>query len=93
MEPHEPSAKCKEIFATLSDYLDLDLAPETCEEIERHLAGCPPCVEFTESLRRTVELCRRYRPKELPRPLGEQARAELMQAFEKALAARRTRNT
>ena len=92
MEQHEHSAKCKEIFAMLSDYLNLELAPGTCEEIERHLASCPPCVEFTESLRRTVELCRRYRPEELPPPLGERARAALMETYEKMLAARRTRH-
>ena len=92
MEPHEHSAKCKEIFAMLSDYLNLELAPETCEEIERHLAGCPPCVEFTQSLRRTVELCRRFRPDELQPSLGDRARAELMDTYEKMLAARRTRD-
>ena len=90
MEPHEHSAKCKEIFAMLSDYLNLELPPETCKEIEKHLAGCPPCFEFTESLRRTVELCRRYRPDELPPPLGERARAELMETYESMLAGRRT---
>jgi len=85
---HEDSESCKEVFALLSDYLNLELPPDACRDIERHLAGCPPCIEFAESLRKTVELCRQYRPAELPGPLGEQAREKLQRAYEKMLAAR-----
>lgn len=76
------------MFALLSDYLDLELPPEACREIEEHLAGCSPCVEFAESLRKTIEVCHRYRPSELPSPLGEQARQELLAAYQKMLSAR-----
>ena len=82
------SAECKEIFTLLSDYLNLELPPESCREIETHLAGCAPCVEFVESLRKTIELCRRYRPAELPSPLGESAREELLAAYQKMVASR-----
>lgn len=88
MEPHQHSEQCQEIFALLSDYLNVELPPEACQEIETHLAGCPPCVEFVESLRTTIELCRRYRPAELPSPLAENARQELLAAYQKMLAAR-----
>ena len=33
--------------------------------------GFPPCIEFADSLRKTVELCRLDQPSELPEPLGE----------------------
>jgi len=72
----------------LSDYLDLELPPEACHEIEAHIAGCPPCIEFAESLRKTVDLCRRYQPAELPRPMGQEAKAQLLDAYKKMLAAR-----
>jgi len=88
VKSHEHSEKCKEIFALLSDYLNLELPAEACQEIETHLSGCPPCVEFVESLRKTVELCRRYRPSELPAPLSQSAREELVAAYQKMLAAR-----
>jgi RNA polymerase sigma-70 factor (ECF subfamily) len=78
------------VFALLSDYLDLELPADACAEVEAHLADCPPCVEFAESLRKTVELCRNYQPDELPAPLGEQARDELLEAYQKMLAGRRT---
>ncbi len=90
MEPHQHSEQCQEIFALLSDYLDLDLPPEACQEIENHLAACSPCVDFAESLRKTIELCRRYRAAELPSPLGESAREELLAAYQKMLAARKS---
>jgi anti-sigma factor RsiW len=88
LEPHQHSEQCREIFALLSDYLNVELPPEACREIETHLAGCPPCVEFVESLRKTIDLCRRYRPSELPLPLGQSAREELLAAYQKMLAAR-----
>jgi len=59
----------------LSGYLDLELPAETCAEVEAHLADCPPCIEFAESLRKTVEICRRYQPAELPTPLGDKPAA------------------
>jgi len=80
---------CEEVFALLSDYLNLELPPEACAEIESHMAGCDPCVEFAESLRKTVELCRRYQPAEMPAPLTGQARAELEAAWQRVLAARK----
>ena len=74
---------CKEIFTLLSEYLNLELPPDACKQIETHLAGCAPCIEFTESLRKTVELCRQYQPSEFPAPLGERAREELLAAYKK----------
>lgn len=85
---HNPES-CKEVFELLSQYLDLELPPEACREIESHLAGCPPCVEFAESLRRTVALCHEYEPGVMPGALSQSARGELQRAWEKMLAARR----
>src|SRR5579864_7913313 len=81
--------KCKEVFSLLSEYLNLELPPGACQEIEAHLAGCPPCIEFAESLRKTVELCRRYQPTELPEPLGNDARKQLLEAYQTMLGARK----
>lgn len=90
MQKHVHNEKCRELFAMLSDYLNLELPPEACEEMEAHLAGCSPCVEFAESLRRTVDLCHSYKPEEIPDPIGEQARSELLDAWQKMLAARKS---
>ena len=88
MEPHRHDENCREVFALLSQYLDVELPVETCEQIRHHIAGCAPCIEFTESLRKTVDLCRKYKPAELPGPIGHEARAELLNAWLRMVAAR-----
>lgn len=88
MKVHEPSEQCKEVFAALSEYLDMELSPSSCEELEAHLKGCPPCIEFVESLRKSIDFCRSYSPTERPKPLSEDARHELQEAYKKMLLAR-----
>jgi len=85
MTPPEHTGECKEIFALLSDYLNLDLPPDACRMIDSHLAGCPPCIEFVESLRKTIALCHGYRPGELPGPIAGEARQKLLEAYRTAL--------
>ncbi len=89
MDSDERTEKCKEVFSLLSQYLDMELPADACQEIEAHIAGCPPCVEFAESLRKTVELCRRYQPAEIPEPLGKGARDELLRAYQNMLHSRK----
>lgn len=86
MEQHQHNEKCREVFALLSDYLNVELPPQACQEIAAHIAGCPPCIEFAESLRKTVQLCRLYQPAELPEPIGQEARAQLLEAYRRMLA-------
>lgn len=85
---HRHDSECKRIFALLSEYLDAELPAESCDQIEAHLNDCPPCLEFLESLRRTIELCRSFRPGELPGPLSESVRRELRERYQQALRAR-----
>jgi anti-sigma factor (TIGR02949 family) len=80
-ETGKPFQDCKELFALLSEYLDEELPPDTCEQIRSHIAGCPPCVEFVNSLRRSVDLLHGFRTGEAPGPLPEAARDELRRAF------------
>jgi anti-sigma factor RsiW len=40
----------------LSDFIDGDLAPELCAELERHMADCHRCQIVVDTLRRTVSL-------------------------------------
>jgi len=86
MEQHQHNNRCKEVFALLSDYLNLELPPQACQHIAAHIAGCPPCIEFAESLRKTVDLCKQYQPAELPAPLGQEAKAQLLEAYRRMLA-------
>jgi|GEM_PF-480515 RNA polymerase sigma-70 factor (ECF subfamily) len=73
--------RCKRIFALLSDYLDGELPVRDCRELERHLEGCKPCIVFLESLKTTVEACRRYGQNEkrnLSPPMPPELRARLL---------------
>lgn len=80
---------CQELFALLSEYLDQELPPATCEEIRTHIAGCPPCIEFVNSLKRSVELLHGYESAEKPGALPETCREDLRAAYHRMLAARR----
>lgn len=78
------AAECRELFARLSAYLDGELSAQERRQIEEHLCGCPPCVEFIESLRRTVDLCHGFEPEgELP-PVGPELKQKLLAAFRAA---------
>ncbi len=85
---HDPE-RCKEIFALLSEYLDLELPPEACAQIESHMADCAPCIEFAESLKTTIALCRQHQPGVMPQPLSENAKAKLQAAWQQVLASRK----
>ena len=63
-----PDRRCKHIFAMLSDYLNAELPVKKCREVERHLKGCDPCIAYLESLKNTVEACRRYQVRKIPAP-------------------------
>jgi len=80
---------CTHIFELLSEYLDGELEPANCEQLESHLRGCPECIEFVQSLRRSRELCHQFgncRPPAAPAP---EAMASLRRAYEKMLARKR----
>src|SRR5712692_804241 len=82
------SAACREVFALLSEYLEAELPADVRKQIESHLSGCGPCIDFAESLRHTIELCREYGVSDLPEALSEQARRQLRDAYQKMLASR-----
>jgi len=47
---------CKNLLASLSDYVDGSLGENLCIEIERHMAGCENCRVVVDSLRKTIYL-------------------------------------
>jgi hypothetical protein len=56
MDSTHNSLDCKEVFALLSEYLDAEPPPDLCDRVTAHIQGCDPCVEFVESLRKTIAL-------------------------------------
>lgn len=60
-------AKCLEMFARLSEYIDNELDEITCRDIERHLSHCPPCQVCLSTLKQTVALCKNMEKQSIPR--------------------------
>lgn len=82
--------QCTDIQAKLSDYLDRDLTPASCAELEVHLSQCAHCYAATEALRQTVSLCKQFRAEDRPSALPTQQKEELRAALARALAAMRS---
>jgi RNA polymerase sigma-70 factor, ECF subfamily len=70
----QPSARCKRLFALLSDYVDQQIDPSLCADVEGHLSGCPPCKAYLASLEETVRRCQRHCTEELKAKVRAQVR-------------------
>ncbi len=78
-------ARCKAMFAELSNYLDEQLDTSLCEELEKHLGSCDPCQAFLAGLEATIQECRRM-PSQVPdRAKALKLRKEVMDRYERAL--------
>ncbi len=47
---------CENLLGSLSEYIDGELNPELCHEIEKHLAGCENCRVVLNTTKRTIDL-------------------------------------
>jgi anti-sigma factor (TIGR02949 family) len=47
---------CEKLLGSLSEYIDGELDPELCQEIEKHLADCDNCRVVLNTTRRTIDL-------------------------------------
>ena len=50
--------ECRELFASLSEYLDGKMEPESCEKMRAHIESCPACIAFLRDLRAAIDRCR-----------------------------------
>ena len=47
---------CKDYLNRFSEYIDGDLSPELCQQLEAHMAGCRECRVVMNTMQRTIEL-------------------------------------
>jgi len=66
--------KCKDCCDQLSEYLDGEIDPCDCKEIEQHLEVCVPCSLIYESLKATLDLCAKGIPDDMPQEAKERLR-------------------
>jgi anti-sigma factor RsiW len=71
------AVECKEYLDWLSDYVEGELDPELCAEIERHMAECGDCRIVVDTLRKTITLYRNYGHEEVPADARERLYAVL----------------
>lgn len=86
-DPLPPEA-CIEVFERLSEYLDGELSPQECAEIQLHIRDCEPCVAFVESLKTSIRASRELRAHEAVQELPQETREKLKAAWEAALQRR-----
>jgi len=48
--------KCEELLGSLSAYIDGELGPKLCHELEKHLSECDNCRVVLNTTKRTIEL-------------------------------------
>lgn len=70
---------CQELLGSLSSYIDGDLSPELCQELEKHLAGCNDCRVVLNTTKRTIDLV--HAPVEKP-DLPEEVRERLFKRLQ-----------
>lgn len=84
--PQPRQRRCKEIFAELSNYLDDELDESLCEELEKHMERCQPCIAFLQDLEKSIEQCR-HACDELPDPVvAAKLRRDLISRYQDVLA-------
>ena len=54
------------LFERLSEYIDKELDPPTCDAIERHIRDCKPCQVCLGTLQQTVAMCRKLEGHQVP---------------------------
>ncbi len=72
---------CPDVISLWSRYLEGEISPETCAEMERHLEGCPHCRGACDSLKRTLAMCRALPSSEVPVEIRESLRRAVERAM------------
>jgi len=75
--------RCDDLISNLSDYIDGELDAETCDALEKHLAGCNNCRLMVDSMKMTVRLCRDGVCEELPPTLKDKLEKKMAERWKK----------
>ena len=81
------SLRCKRLFSMLSDFLDQELDPSLCQNVESHLGDCSPCKAYLASLEETVRRCKRHCTEDVK----AKVRAQVRNLIRESAAAKATR--
>lgn len=68
---------CRELVELVTDYFEGALPADRRARFEAHLAACPPCGDYLDQMRRTVQAIGHLRVD----PCGPEERARLLTLF------------
>jgi anti-sigma factor RsiW len=71
------SNRCRSLLEQLSKYLDDELTPAQRRSLSAHLRRCPCCQTMADSLKHTVDACRKAGTARLPADVRVRARARI----------------
>jgi anti-sigma factor RsiW len=69
---------CRDYLQQISEYIDGELDPELCKQLEEHMDGCTNCTVVVNTLKRTIEL---YQEDEAGQSLPREAKKRLFSAL------------
>lgn len=81
-QPTDEDSRCRALLLELSKYLDGELTPARCREIEQHIASCTCCTAMAARLRETMDACRAAREHPLPADVRQRAQARIKALLE-----------
>lgn len=69
--------RCRELLEQLSRYVDGDLGPAERRDMALHLRRCPCCQSMADSLKKTVDACKKAGRTRLPEDVRKRARIRI----------------
>lgn len=84
---HDPvrDPRCRQVFELLSEWLDGEVPADLAAEIDAHICSCAPCVQFLDSLKRSIRLTKEFAGTEDFSALPAPVRSALEQAWRNSL--------
>ncbi|MBD3232543.1 MAG: hypothetical protein GF315_02340 [candidate division Zixibacteria bacterium] len=79
--------KCRDYISELNDFIDGELDPQLCLEIEKHIGECENCRIMVDSLQKTVKLCREGKSEKLPAELEKKLNNILLKRWNEKFGA------
>ena len=75
--------KCHELLKVLNEYVEGDIDPAVCQEMEKHLAGCNPCRVVIDNIRKTISLYKNDQVYEIPSDFRQRLHQALQDKWKK----------
>ena len=76
-QPPKSADTCRDVIGLLGEYMEGALAAALVIRLEEHLANCPACEDFLQSLRSTRAAVRNLRSDDVPEECRVRLRAFL----------------